>query len=104
MTTTQDLYERQDLGPFDGDVERAEIETSHLLTSLTDHPGWAELARIVDQEAAAYERSILTGRCADHADYVAKSAYVKALRSVIDTPVVFAARVESRKRPEQEEQ
>jgi hypothetical protein len=83
-----DLFERQDLGPFDGDRQRERIEMAHELRRMTETPGWQILERFVVEELTKWERRILTGTLEPDA-YRHKSGYVLGLRHALDTPAEF---------------
>ena len=87
-----DLFERRDLGPFDGDVERERIERAHLLLAMTETEGWRILVEIVGVELASWERRILTGTLEPDV-YRHKSGYVLGLRHALETPAEFQAQV-----------
>jgi hypothetical protein len=88
VSSTVDLFERQDLGAFDGDRQRERVEQAHLLRLMTESPGWVLLERLVGAELVNWERRILTGTL-DPDVYRHKSGYVLGLRHALDTPGEF---------------
>jgi hypothetical protein len=103
-TTLPDLFDRQDLGAFDGDKQRERVEHAHLLRLLTAEPGWQVLEQIVGAELAAWERRILAGAL-DQDSYRHRSGYVRGIRAVLDTPAEFQRTVarEQESAPTEEE-
>jgi hypothetical protein len=87
-----DLFERADLGPFDGDRQRERVEQAHLLRMMCETPGWQILESLVSAELATWERRILTGTLEPDA-YRHKSGYVLGLRHAIDTAAEFQRQV-----------
>jgi hypothetical protein len=100
-----DLFERQDLGPFDGDKRRERLEQAHQLRLLTETEGWRVLEAIVGAELVNWERRILTGTL-DPDSYRHKTGYVLGLRHAIETPAEFQKQVarEQQTAPSEEEQ
>jgi hypothetical protein len=86
--TSVDLFERQDLGAFDGDKARERVEQAHLLRSMMETPGWAILEQLVNAELVTWERRILAGTL-DVDAYRHKSGYVLGLRHALETPAEF---------------
>ncbi len=101
-TMGDDLFERRDLGPFDGDAKRERLEQAHLLRAMTETPGWAVLQQIVGKELAAWEKRILEGRLEPDI-YRHQTGYVRGIRSVLETPVVLAELVRRETTPNEEE-
>lgn len=102
--STLDLFERQELGPFDGDRQRERLEQAHQLRLMTETQGWQILEAIVTGELANWERRILTGAL-DADVYRHKSGYALGLRHALETPVEFQRQVaqEQQNAPTEEE-
>jgi hypothetical protein len=83
-----DLFERQDLGPFDGDVRRERIEMAHQLRLMTGMPGWEIFEAMVGSELTKWERRILSGEL-DPDKYRKWSGFVLGLRQALETPAEF---------------
>jgi len=103
LVASVDLFERQDLGPFDGDARRLRIEQAHELEQMTRSPGWATLEQLVGVELGAWERRILAGALEPDA-YRHQTGYVRGLRTVLDTPHQFAKRVAQETAPTPEDE
>jgi hypothetical protein len=97
-----DLFERQDLGPFDGDRQRERIEQAHLLRRMTETEGWQLFERFVVAELERWERRILAGTL-DVDAYRHKSGYVLGLRHALETPAEFQKMVAREQQAPKEE-